>query len=163
MKTSIKIFTGICMLLCVSCGAKKSTQSEMDKNQEEMAAEAPDGSQATTNGNDTAEKSEEMESSTNSVQMTNGSTGGNSNVNVIDATKTPVTEKTDNTQMYRALQMTNDQIQSFENAMEDFTTRQQNTANGEMMGTITDEKERQLQNILSEGQYSTYETWKKDN
>ncbi len=157
MKTSIKLITGISLLLCVSCGAKKSTQSKMEKNQEEMAAEA------TTMGDDAAEKSEEMDSSTNAVQMTNGSGGGNSNVNINDATKTPVTEKTDNTQMYRALQMTDDQIQSFENAMEDFTTRRQNTANGEMMGTVTDEKERQLETILSEEQFSTYESWKKDN
>lgn len=163
MKTSIKIIAAIAVLFCVSCGAKRSTQSKMEKNQQDMAAEGTDESQAGTMGDDSVENTEEMDSSTKAVQMTNGSGGGNSNVNINDATKTPVTKKMDNTQMYTELQMTNDQIQSFENAMKDFTTRQKNTASGDMMGTISDEKDRQLENILSEEQYSAYETWKKDN
>ncbi|HZJ21179.1 MAG TPA: hypothetical protein VFD35_12610 [Pricia sp.] len=163
MKTSIKIIAAVVVLFCVSCGAKKSTQSKMEKNQQEMAAEGTDGSQAGTMDDDSVENTDEMDSSTNAVQMTNGSGGGNSNVNINDATTAPVTEKTDYSQMYSELQMTNDQIQSFENAMKDFTTQQQNTASGEMMGTISDEKDRQLEKILSKEQYSAYETWKKDN
>lgn len=122
MKTSIKIITGALLLFCIACGAKRSTPSKMNKNQQEMAAE-----------------------DTN------------------DATTATVTDKTNNSQMYLELQMTTDQIQRFENTMEDFTTRHQNTASGEMMGTVSDESDRQLENILSEEQYSAYETWKKDN
>ncbi len=163
MKTSIRIIAAVVVLFCVACGAQKSTQSKMEKNQKEMAAEGTDENQAGTMGDDSAENRDEMGSSTNSVQMANGSGGGNSNVNINDVSTAPVTEKTDNTQMYKELKMTNDQIQSFENAIKDFTTQRQNTASGEMMGTISDEKDRQLEKILSKEQYSAYESWKKDN
>ena len=46
------------------------------------------------------------------------------------AVKTLVTVKTDNSRMTTELQMINDRIQSFENAMKDITTRQQKTAKG---------------------------------
>ncbi len=163
MKTSIKFIAGISLLLCVSCGAKRSTQSKMDKNKQEMAAKSTNEKQAGITENDAAQNTDEMDSSTNVVQMTNGSGGGNSNVIMNDATSAPVTERTDNSQMYTELQMTDDQIQSFENAMRDFTTQQQNTASGEMMGTLSDEKDRQLERILSEEQYADYESWRKDN
>lgn len=163
MKTSIKIITAVGVLFCISCGAKKSTQSKMEKNQQEMAAEGTDESKTGTMGDDSAENADEMDNATNSVQMANGSGGGNSNVNINDASSAPVTEKTDNTQMYKELKMTNEQIRSFENAIKDFTTQLQNTASGEMMGTISDEKDRQLEKILSDEQYSAYESWKKDN
>src|SRR5680860_888092 len=100
MKTSIKIIAAVVVLFCVSCGAKKSTQSKMEKNQQEMAAESTDESQAGTMDDDSVENTDEMDGSTNAVQMTNGSGGGNSNVNINDATTAPVTEKTDNSQMY---------------------------------------------------------------
>ncbi len=163
MKISIKIIAGISLLMCVSCGASRSTQSKMEKNQQEMATETADDSQTGTLNYSRTENTDEIDSATNDVQMTNGSGGGNSNVNINDATTTPVTKNTDNSQMYKELQMTNDQIQSFENAMEDFTTRRQNTASGEIMGTLSDEKDRQLGKVLSEEQYATYETWKKNN
>lgn len=74
------------------------------------------------------------------------------------AVKTLVTVKTDNSRMITELQMINDRIQSFENAMKDFTTRQQKTANGEMMGTVNGQRDRQLEKILSKEQYSVYES-----
>lgn len=163
MKTSIKIITAISVLFCVACGAKKSTQSNMQKNQQDMTAEGTDENQVEPMGDDSVEKRDEMDNATTSVQMTNGSGGGNSNVNITDASAAPVTKKTDNSQMYKKLKMTKDQIQSFENAIKVFTTQRKKTASGEMMGTISDEKDRQLEKILSKKQYAAYESWKKDN
>ncbi len=74
------------------------------------------------------------------------------------AVKTLVTVKTDNSRMTTELKMINDRIQSFENAMKDFTTRQQKTANGEMMGTVNGQRDRQLEKILSKERYSVYES-----
>ncbi|SDE60974.1 hypothetical protein SAMN05421636_106118 [Pricia antarctica] len=163
MKTGSRIIAAIIVLFSVACGAKKSTQSKMEKNQNEMVAEGTDESQVGAMGDDSVENTGEMDDATSSVQMANGSGGGNSNVNIDAASTTTVTDKSDNTQMYQELRMTDDQIQSFENAIKDFTTQQQNTASGEMMGTLSDEKDRQLEEILSKEQYSAYESWKQDN
>ena len=65
--------------------------------------------------------------------------------------------------MYSKLEMTNAQIRQFEGALTEFHTQQLNTPSGEMMGSLADERDRQLKEILSEEQYSTYESWKESN
>lgn len=162
MKASIKFIAFAVLLVSMACGAKKSTQSKMENNQQEMAAKGTDESQGEVTVSGVAKDIDGSSDSDNSVQTSNGSTGGNANVNS-DATTAPVNEEMDNFQMYTELQMTEDQIQEFENAIQDFKTQRQNTASGEMMGTVSDERDRQLEKILSTEQYSAYQTWKDDN
>lgn len=170
MKTSIKIFAIGAVLTCVACGAKKSTQSKMEKNQQEMMAEGTDEGQEDTQRDASAIEDRNMDTSNNdatedtgtTVQTRNGSTGGNTNVNA-DPMAAPTNENLDYLAMYEELDMTDAQIQDFETALRDFYTEQKNTASGEMMGSLSDERERQLKKILSAEQFSAYQTWKEEN
>jgi hypothetical protein len=69
----------------------------------------------------------------------------------------------DLSEMYRKLHMTDSQIQNLEMAMEDFKKRQRSSPYGEMMGTLPSERERQLEDILTQQQLDAYEKWKSDN
>lgn len=160
MKTSIKIITVFSLLFCIACGAKRSTQSNIEKTQEDMATEGTDESQGQTSPENTTEDDGAMEQSSSSVQTKNKPGIGSLNDNSGDTTTAPSTEKTDNSEMYSKLKMTDGQVQDFENGLEDFDNRQKNMANGEMLGTTASEKERLLEDILSPEQYATYQSMK---
>lgn len=95
------------------------------------------------------------------IESVNGSTGGNANLNV-NATG-PGTSAIDYSQMYADLEMTDDQIRNFRMEMENFQSVQENTASGEMMGSLSEERDRQLENILTPDQFERYQDWKKSN
>ncbi|HET8736290.1 MAG TPA: hypothetical protein VFM69_06810 [Pricia sp.] len=170
MKTSIKIFAIGAILTCVACGAKKSTQSKIEKNQQEIMAEGTDERPSDTERDESAIEDGGMDASNTdatedtgtTVQTRNGSTGGNANVNA-DPTAAPTSENLDYLAMYEELDMTDAQIQDFETALRDFYSQQKSTASGEMMGSLSDERERQLKKILSSEQFSAYQTWKEEN
>lgn len=66
---------------------------------------------------------------------------------------------TDLKKMYKNLQMTAEQIQTFEKSIRDFKESVKYHPNGEMLGTVGDEQERQLKEILSEDQWNKYQVW----
>ena len=65
--------------------------------------------------------------------------------------------------MFTKLEMSNEQISTFTAAMNRFKTKQANTPSGEMLGSIESERTRQLEEILSSGQYAKYEEWLANN
>ncbi|MGO4920243.1 hypothetical protein [Maribacter spongiicola] len=65
--------------------------------------------------------------------------------------------------MYSSLEMTDEQIRKFSTAMDQFKGKQANMASGEMLGTIENERTRQLETILSSSQLAKYEKWLMDN
>ncbi|HEA21075.1 hypothetical protein LCGC14_0972980 [marine sediment metagenome] len=164
MKKSLKFFTGFLVFLIMACGAQRSTQSNIEKTQEEMSTEGTDtGNSATGSDDSTAMDSESPDTSVQNNDETSSTTpneqattqnppSANENMNIDD-----------NSDMYTELEMTGAQVQNFESSLEEFQTRQKSMANGEMLGTVDDEKDRLLKEILSPEQYTSYQTWKKDN
>ncbi|MBU2905937.1 hypothetical protein KO529_14150 [Arenibacter algicola] len=96
------------------------------------------------------------------IQNTNGNTGGNANI-IGDKTDLSAPMTFDNNKLYQDIMMSKDQIREFETAMERFKEKQRNSPNGEMMGTIPSERDRQLGRILSSDQLKKYEIWKSNN
>ncbi|HZJ18851.1 MAG TPA: hypothetical protein VFD35_00675 [Pricia sp.] len=66
-------------------------------------------------------------------------------------------------QMYADLEMRDDQIRAFKSAMDKFQQERVSKPNGEMMGSVEDERTRQLESILSEVQFQKYQKWQADN
>lgn len=95
------------------------------------------------------------------IESVNGSTGANANL-FTDRTGS-ATSNVDYAQMYTDLGMTDDQIRNFKMKMEKFQNVQDNSANGEMMGTLSAERDRQLENILTPEQFEKYQDWKENN
>ncbi len=163
MKTSIKIIAIGVLLSCVACGAKKSTQSNMENDQQEMSANTTDEAQGETAMNESSDRATE---SADSAPMNDNTMGADTEANetsTTGATSAPSSSNMNYLEMYSELEMTDDQIQEFETGLRNFYTQQNNTPSGEMMGTLSDERDRQLKDILSEEQYSAYETWKNSN
>ena len=166
MKISIKILTVCSLLFFVACGVKKSTQSKMEKNQQEMATQGTDESQRETSPDDSAEKDATMGTSSTTDQMKDESKSGSADDKASAAISNPSAETMNrdaNSKMYSRLKMTEGQVRNFENSLEEFKTRQLNMANGEMLGTVADEKNRLLKEILFPEQYSTYQAMAKKN
>ena len=103
-----------------------------------------------------------MDSGDTNGQMDEDSTDGASAMGVDDELA-KANKNIDYLDMYSKLEMTDAQIQQFEGALTQFHTQQRNTPSGEMMGSLADERDRQLKEILSDDQYSTYESWKESN
>lgn len=166
MKTSMRIFAALLVLACVACGAKRNTQSKMEKTQQEMATEGTDTGDAGTTPNDSPESDMEMESSNAIGQEESTKRTDTTNEQANASVPAPSNEdlkEDDNSQMYTELNMTDIQIQNFENSVKDFKTRQKNMANGEMLGTVASEKDRILMEILFPEQYGAYQDLKKNN
>lgn len=96
------------------------------------------------------------------VSQTNGSTGAMASTQM-SPNVSPVVDDTDLKKMYKDLQMTDEQIQTFEKSMRDFNESVKYHANGEILGTVGNEQERQLKKILKEDQWNKYLKWKKGN
>lgn len=167
MKTSIKILAIFLLLLCVACAAKRSTQSKMEKTQQELATEGTDIGYLGNPPDDSSMNDSDSEDSNTTAQIKEGATNAkDANIEEsasISSTSNENSDVDDNSQMYNQLEMTDVQIQNFENSVTDFKTRQRNMANGEMLGTVANEKERILKEILSPEQYASYQTWKNEN
>ncbi|MBG49688.1 MAG: hypothetical protein CML05_15480 [Pseudozobellia sp.] len=148
------------LVIMSACGSSK-INAETTLNPENTAQ--VESSETAINSNDDTDdemsSNENAEVSANSIQGANGSTGGNANINT-GANTTTTMGSLDSSNMYEAINMTDDQITTFEAAMDDFEEKQRSSANGEMLGTVDDERDRQLESILSADQFSAYEKWR---
>ena len=164
MKTSLKFFTAFLVFLILACGAQRSTQSNIEKTQEDISTEGTDSTDAETESDDSAAM--DSEATESSVQRNDKTGPIDANVKSKSQSQPSSNENTnmdDNSVMYTELKMTSAQVQNFESSLDEFQSRQKNMPNGEMLGTVADEKDRILKEILSAEQYATYQTWKKDN
>ncbi|WP_086478315.1 hypothetical protein [Arenibacter amylolyticus] len=161
MKRYIGIM-GISMALMMqlSCKSSKVERAAQEKKQPQVATTERTSSE--TISDTSPKKSEENANSTNIVEGANGSTGANVNVNSASL-KAPTNSEEDLSKMYEELKMTTDQINQLERAMDNFISKQRNSPNGKMMGTVASERQRQLKQILSDEQYAAYEKWKSRN
>lgn len=154
MKNYRIVLGSLLVALTASCGASKidaetTINPERNQNQESESSVSMDSST----------ESDTDSSNTNALYTTNGTTGGNANVNAGVSDSTEYNDDYD--ELYDSLNMTPDQIRTFELGMKEFSEKQRSSANGEMMGTVEDEKERQLKNILTEDQLTLYENHEK--
>lgn len=161
MKRYIGIM-GISMALMMqlSCKSSKVERAAQEKKQPQVATTEP--TSAETIADTAPKKSVENANSTNIVEGANGSTGANVNVNSASL-KAPTNSEEDLSKMYEELKMTTVQINQLERAMDNFISKQRNSPNGKMMGTVASERQRQLKQILSDEQYAAYEKWKNRN
>ncbi len=161
MKRYIGIM-GISMALMMqlSCKSSKVERAAQEKKQPQVATTERTSSE--TIADTSPNKSVENAKSTNIVEGANGSTGANVNVNSASL-KAPTSSEEDLSKMYEELKMTTDQINQLERAMDNFISKQRNSPNGKMMGTVASERQRQLKQILSDEQYAAYEKWKSRN
>lgn len=151
-------FISVAYVGCKSAKIDRST----NKNETGRTAESDStrsGQVVTKNENN---NNMERDGVTNVAQHYNGYTGSNIDV-TSESTEDPIVTTEDYSKMFKELNMSQNQIDEFERAMKDFGTRQRNNPNGEMMGTLASERQRQLRQILSKDQYAHYEQWIRSN
>ena len=144
MKRNILLSTVFVVSLLVSCSTKKQVVNSQESQ--------------TTSKEDTYEAYAEnvgvSETETTNDPTVNRSSGA---MNDVEAkTTTYDNSGYDYDQMFGALKMTDEQIRQFRMGMEKFQSRRVSTPNGEMLGTIESERDRQLENILTEEQLTIY-------
>ena len=154
MKNKI-LATLVLTVVLASCSGTKKTTSNTEKVDTVVSAEKEN----TENSNTTSQVSKASIQPNIAVQ-TNGSTGAMSNS--MAKTNTKSTSK-ENSQMFKALEMSEEQVTTYNAAMNQFKTKQANMPSGEMLGSIESERTRQLKNILSSAQFAKYEKWQADN
>tara|TARA_R110000764_G_scaffold14550_12_gene41480 strand:- start:698 stop:1165 length:468 start_codon:yes stop_codon:yes gene_type:complete len=154
MKNKI-LATLVLTVVLASCSGTKKTTSYTEKIDTVVSAEKEN----TENSNTTSQVSNASTQPNIAVQ-TNGSTGAMSNS--MAKTNTKSTSK-ENSQMFKALEMSEEQVTTYNTAMNQFKTKQANMPSGEMLGSIESERTRQLKNILSSAQFAKYEKWQADN
>jgi len=150
-------------LILVSCGGTKNTV----KNDTTMysgaantteSATAQKENSSSTNDDDSVSVAEKA--SGGMAGSVNGSSGAMNNV---QANSNRASSSMDYDQMFADLQMTDDQISTFRAGMEDFQDKQANMPSGEMLGTIENERTKQLENVLSDAQLEKYQEWESNN
>jgi len=152
MKNTI-VITAALTLILTSCSSTKQTST----NQTETVTEQVSTEQNVTTANTNSETSNtSVIDQQNTAAQANGSTGAMNNVMAKGSATTTRDEYAD---MFTKLEMSNEQISTFTAAMNRFKTKQANTPSGEMLGSIESERTRQLEEILSSGQYAKYEEW----
>jgi len=160
MKNKIIMGAFLTLVLASCSGTKKNTtnnntvqtEEASDRNSMQMTNDATDSNREETTSS--------TEPSPNMAINTNGSTGAMNNVMARNNTTNTTT---DENKMFKALNMTEEQINNFNSAMERFKKRQANMASGEMLGSIESERNRQMESILSKEQFSRYQQWNSDN
>jgi hypothetical protein len=164
MKT-VQVFT-IFFLFVFLLGCKSSSmalRSNSDAVEGNSDRPSTKGTRGGAGGSETTDDGGNARGDSGSVSADaaqyNGSTGGN---DVILATEESDREPTDYTEMYTATGMTQDQIMELETAMKRFMKSATTRPNGEMMGTLESERERQLKTILSPQQFKKYAEWKEN-
>tara|TARA_R110002020_G_scaffold91560_2_gene222349 strand:- start:95361 stop:95873 length:513 start_codon:yes stop_codon:yes gene_type:complete len=169
MKTN-QIVIG-CMLFIFVMGCKSSSMALRSNSDTVQAGESTEGRSIkgsnggeTTDNNSGNAQTENVQGDSGSVSTDaaqyNGSTGANS---VIQATGQASASSTDYSAMYAAIGMTEQQVAQLEAGMKRFMKTSTTTANGEMMGSVESERERQLKSILTDQQYKKYGDWKAEN
>ncbi len=95
------------------------------------------------------------------VEDYNGTTGANSNIQ--DEPMVSGENTQDFEAMYSALEMTDEQVDEFKAAMEQYSNEMNTDASGNEEGDIMEARDGILENILSQEQMVKYEEWKQDN
>lgn len=165
MKTIGKVFGTLFLFMALLCCRSSSMALRSNADAKEGNSDRPStkGTKGATNGSGTIAEAGNAEGDSGSVSADaaqyNGTTGGN---DVIFATEGSNREVVDYTEMYTATGMDQDQIAELETAMKKFMESTANRPNGEMMGTLESERERQLRSILTPEQFKKYVDWKEN-
>ncbi len=154
----------------VTAGTQESTQQS--ESADEMAQQSEDTDTMAQQSEETDAMTRQSEASYDTSDPTvsepaegenteemqyNGSTGANTNSREMDMSAAP---DTDYDAMFSYLEMTDDQIQQFNSAMETY----RNNSGGNSMDDSIDEKQDDvLSVILTPKQQELYATWKRDN
>lgn len=142
----------------VSSASKTNSSVSSVSNENGKDDETSQSQMADSNGNE-SEKNDTDPAGV--VSQINGSTGAMDNARVSPDISSD-DESDDLMEIYQNLQMTDEQINSYEKSMRDFKEAVKRDAHGEMRGTIGNERERQLKKILTEDQWNKYGEWKKN-
>ncbi|HDZ04933.1 hypothetical protein LCGC14_0299310 [marine sediment metagenome] len=154
MKNKILATLALTVVLA-SCSGTKKTTSNNTKDNTVVSVEKEN-----TQNSETTSQVPETSTLPNIAVQASGSTGAMSNS--MAKLKGKSIDKEAN-QMYTALEMSEEQITTYNSAMNQFKTRQANMPSGEMLGSIESERTRQLESILSSAQFAKYEKWQADN
>lgn len=157
MKTNMMYMAALVFAVSLGCKSSNISQSKSNKNVATSSEEKKE-TIGVENRENEASNLEGLGAS-NPVQMSNGSSGANTNMNMITSSSASI----DYSQLYEDLEMTDDQIQQFRSGMEDFQNQRVKTPSGEMMGSIDSERDRQMEAILSPAQLEKFKAWKRDN
>ena len=151
MKNRIIVTLALFAILS-SCSITKKTTSNSTKTTTEQSVTSTKATKSTTTESPMVQN--------NMATQVNGSTGAMNNIGAKNSSNSLGTEYSE---MFTALEMSENQISIFKSSMERFKTKQANTASGEMLGSIESERTRQMEGILSSAQYAKYEQWLTDN
>jgi len=156
MKNSILTTLALTVILASCSSTKKATSSSSEVTTEQTStSENATATEANTNTTTSSTMAQG-----NIAAQANGSTGAMNNVMAHSNTNSTSNEYAD---MFTKLEMSEEQISTFTAAMSRFKTQQSTTASGEMLGSVESERTRQLESILSSGQYAKYEEWLSNN
>lgn len=150
----------------LACKSTKEASSSGKNSDSVSSISEENGKEAERSTSQTAESSDNGSDKNDTdsagiVSQINGSTGAMDNARVSPDVASD-DEATDLSEIYKNLQMTEDQIKNYEKSMKDFKEAVKNDAHGEMRGTVGNEQERQLKKILTEDQWNKYQQWKKN-
>ncbi|VXB22430.1 hypothetical protein [Maribacter litoralis] len=158
MKNKI-VLTAALTLILASCSSTKKTSTNNTETTTEQVSTVQNTSTSSSSSEMDAEDSSAI-SQQNMAAQANGSTGAMNNLMAQGSSKTIASEYAE---MFSKLEMSDEQISTFTSAMNRFKTKQANMPSGEMLGSIENERTRQLEEILSSGQYAKYEEWLANN
>ena len=136
-------------LILASCSSTKKTSTNNTETTTEQVSTVQNTSTSSSSEID-AEDSSAI-SQQNMAAQANGLTGAMNNLMAQGSSKTIASEYAE---MFSKLEMSDEQISTFTSAMHRFKTKQANMPSGEMLGSIENERTRQLEEILSSGQYA---------
>ena len=156
MKNKI-VLTAALTLIFASCSSTKKTSTNNTETTTEQVSAVQN---TTTSSSEMDAKDSSVISQQNMAAQANGSTGAMNNLMAQGSSKTIASEYAE---MFSKLEMSDEQISTFTSAMNRFKTKQANMPSGEMLGSIENERTRQLEEILSSGQYAKYEEWLANN
>ena len=155
MKNRIIVTLALTVIL-TSCSSTKKTTSN---NTKAVTARMNTAQNETNTKSTETTASETAMNQKNSTEQVNESTGAMNNVATENSSNSLGAEYSD---MFTALDMSENQISIFKSSMERFKTKQANMASGEMLGSIESERTRLMESILSSAQYAKYEQWLAD-
>ena len=156
MKNKI-VLTAALTLIFASCSSTKKTSTNNTETTTEQVSAVQN---TTTSSSEMDAEDSSAISQQNMAAQANGSTGAMNNLMAQGSSKTIASEYAE---MFSKLEMSDEQISTFTSAMHRFKTKQANMPSGEMLGSIENERTRQLEEILSSGQYAKYEEWLANN
>ena len=149
------ILASMATFTLVACsGTKKTTEKNNDSDNEMVSTDVKMQEEPKSTNEPKNNSNSSGQIVVGTAAQANGSTGAMNNTL---ANISPNNSTDDYNSMFTALNMTDEQINTFNTAMNRFKKKQKNTASGEMLGSIESERTRQLENILSSEQFAKYE------